>query len=179
LDDRNSEYSPERVARELLRGHVDIHRILVELENDESLSDYDARIAICSKRSRCPVKGREEVWELILWQLIMNAAKVPTEDENIIEISLEFDSDDDRASAVDISIRNAVPERPSDAQISQWDGALQSKFRYLAPDPDSEDSMGLGLATVGQLLQVMGIRRNIKYEDGSIVVTMLEVACNG
>lgn len=171
-------------------GSTDLTEILSVLRPDVSGSilghlvvgsRVDIRPEIVDRDFR--VRGTLGEWAIILYTLLKNALEAAAESGRAVRMEQSYVSVDLSANAstpplkkveyATITVTNTTAPL-SDETLKKMRGCLRGDVPSMDPNGSKSDSMGLGLATVGQFLKKLEAGATVKHsrDQGTIIITI-------
>lgn len=118
------------------------------------------------------VEGTEEAWWLVFHLLLKNAYEA-SDPGSTVTVSLVYDMDIERASVV---IKNDRPVDFDERTRAEMNYVLKGSRRFMLPNEHKADSMGVGLATVGQILSAWNLlMRKFTATESEVVFTLQDI----
>lgn len=163
----------EFVRSELKRDWVSLSKLFDDFQQSPLFSGHvGLRVTIEPRKETLFVEGTEEAWWLVFHLLLKNAveASVPG---SVVTVALSYDLDIERAS---VAISNPRPDDFDEQTRSDMNLVLRGSRRFLQPNERKTDSMGVGLATVGQILEAWDLSmREFAATDSEVAFTLEDI----
>jgi hypothetical protein len=164
-----------KTHKNIQTGNTNLYEVLCDIGSNylrrDSSGNSRLEVAPLDAQFRnCTVEGSEDAWSVVLQLILKNADEAsPDSPEFKVRAELNYDA---RRWTVTLLICNRLGHSLSNERLHQMNLALGREVRQLDPSKVKATSQGLGLVTVGRILQALDATASFSRDADFITLSI-------